>query len=307
MIPNLGCLIERFEEMLVGEKNLSIQTVKAYKNDIVKFFNYCNVDTVVQQNIEQYIDNMKKNGTKQSSILRNISSLRQFFAFLCDEGVVSKNPTLEIKLKNSSKPLPKILSEEEMCLLLSYFESKNSDDAIRLKAMLHILYGGGLRVSELVELSLDSILRDEETGRFMLMIFGKGGKERVVPLNDFAIESVLSYLEIRDGFMPTLRVNRYLFPSFSSQGHITRQCFAKLLKKIAIDVGLFPSKISPHVVRHAFATHLLSHGADLLTIQKLLGHKDISTTQIYTHVSNEKIKQLVESNPNIEKLKVLKS
>ena len=295
--------VEMFEEMLAAERNLSIQTIKSYKNDILKFFENFKTTEITQLEIESYIESLKKNGSKQSSILRNISSLRQFFSFLLDEKLITKNPMTDIKLKSSGKPLPKIVSEDEITLLLSYFEQKTNDDSIRLKAMLHILYGGGLRVSELVCLTLDSIFNDSD--RLILVVLGKGAKERVIPLNDLAIESIMDYLKIRENFIKTGKINRFLFPSYSKEGHITRQGFAKLLKKIAITVGINSDKISPHVIRHAFATHLLSHGADLLTIQKLLGHKDISTTQIYTHISNDKIKRHVEDNPNIKKIKVL--
>ncbi len=297
-------LIERFEEMLAGDRNLSLPSISAYKNDLAKFFGSGYGIDADQKKIESYMEILKNSGVKQSSILRNVSALRQFFAFLCDEKIISQNPMREIKLRANNKPLPKVLSEDEICLLLSYFESKTDNDAIRLKAMLHILYGGGLRVSELVCLEMGSILRCEEIGRILLIVMGKGGKERMIPLNEIAIEAILKYLEIRSEFVAN--GSKFLFPSHSKEGHMTRQGFAKLLKKIAIDVGIMPSKISPHVIRHAFATHLLSHGADLLTIQKLLGHKDISTTQIYTHISNDKIKQIVENNPNIKKLKALK-
>ena len=292
-------IIERFEEMIVGERNLSLRSLSSYKTDVKEFLSFTKGEIDVQkEKIQDYIEYLKSKDSKQSSIMRKISALRQFFAFLCDEKLIKQNPTLDIKLKSKNKPLPKVLSENEVKLLLSYFETRSNP---KLQAMLHILYGAGLRVSELVSLTKDSIIFDEDSKRYVLLVRGKGNKERIVPLNHFAIEAIREYLN----FQPEkFKFSQYLFPSYSREGHITRQGFAKLLKELAIEVGISPCKISPHVIRHAFATHLLSHGADLLSIQKLLGHKDISTTQIYTHISNDKIKRLVESNPNIEKLKI---
>ena len=292
-------LIEKFEEMLTADRNASKNTISSYKHDIQKFFDQGFDISSTPTDIGNYIDFLKGLGSKQSSILRNISALRQFFSFLYDEKVISKNPTVNIKLRKKEIPLPKTLSESEMQTLIHYFDSKNNEKSLKLKAMLHILYGGGLRVSELVSLKKNNLIYDEETKRYLLFIKGKGGKERIVPLNDLAIECLLEYLKSR-----LEQPSEFLFPSISESGHITRQGFAKLLKKLAIESGIAPSKISPHVIRHAFATHLLAHGADLLTIQKLLGHSDISTTQIYTHVSNEKIKAVVENNLNLRKIKV---
>jgi integrase/recombinase XerD len=293
-------LLERFEEMLVAERNLSLQSFASYKSDILKFHKHKqDLLTTTKQDIEDYISFLRTSGQKQTSIMRNISSLRQFFAFLHDEEVISKNPTLDISMKAKNKPIPKVLSEDEMMLILNYFDKKEN---LRLKAMLHVLYGTGLRVSELISLTLDAVMHNNESNKTVLLVLGKGDKERIVPLNNIAFGAVTEYLKARD---EKFRFNKYLFPSHSKCGHITRQGFSKLLKNIAIDIGLPKSKISPHIIRHAFATHLLANGADLFSIQKLLGHKDISTTQIYTHISNEKVKQLVEDNLNLKKLDIL--
>lgn len=292
-------LIERFEEMILADKNLSKRTMESYKSDIKNFLNYTGDEVNIDKNmIQSYIESLQEKEMRQTSIMRSISALRQFFNFLQDEDIITNNPTSNIKLKPKNKPLPKVLSEREMQLLLSYFDSNRN---LKLKAMLHILYGSGLRVSELVSLTSDSIIQDEETKRYVILIRGKGNKERIVPINNIAISVIQEYLIMKS---EKFKFSKYLFPSKSKTGHITRQGFAKLLKEVAIDVGIPKEKVSPHVIRHAFATHLLSHGADLLTIQKLLGHKDISTTQIYTHVSNEKIKDLVTNNPNLSKLKI---
>ncbi|MDR1333574.1 MAG: tyrosine recombinase [Holosporales bacterium] len=292
-------LIERFQEMLLAERGLSLRSLAAYKSDILAFCKFKQeILEATKTDIENYVGVLKAEGRRPSSIMRSIAALRQFFSFLYDEKDIQQNPTIDIKMRAVGKPLPKVLSEEEVELLLGYFE-KNED--LRLNAMLHILYGAGLRVSELVTLTKDSIIRCQESGRVALLIRGKGDRERIVHLNHLAIEAVESYTKLVD---VTHRTTKYLFPSPSKHGHLTRQGFAKLLKKLAADVGIPVTKVSPHVIRHAFATHLLLHGADLLSIQKLLGHKDISTTQIYTHVSNEKIRKLVEANPNISKLHI---
>lgn len=290
-------LIERFEEMLIADRNLSLKSMESYKSDIRKFLVYTEGRIDIEQHvIQDYIAFLQSKNTKQTSIMRFISSLRQFFNFLQSEAIITNNPTKNINLRLKNKPLPKVISENEMRDLLAYFESNKNP---RLKAMLHILYGAGLRVSELVSLTRDCLIQDEETKRYVILVRGKGNKERIVPINNLAIDAINEYL-----MNTASKINsKYLFPSTAKEGHITRQGFAKLLKNIAVEVGIPGNRISPHVVRHAFATHLLSHGADLLSIQKLLGHKDISTTQIYTHISNDKIKSLVNNNPNLSKLK----
>ena len=297
---DVTAIIDRFEEMLVSERNLSLRTLNSYRTDIEEFLKYTEYKVDISKiEIEDYIEYLNSKKAKQSSIMRKISALRQFFLFLIEENLINQNPILEIKLKNKNKPLPKVLSENETKLLLSYFEKKSNP---KLQAMLHILYGAGLRVSELVELTKDAIIYDENSKHYVLIVLGKGNKERIVPLNNVAVEAISNYMNnLHD---EKIKFSRYLFPSRAKDGHMTRQGFAKLLKGLANEVGIPAQKISPHVIRHAFATHLLSHGADLRSIQKLLGHKDISTTQIYTHISNEKVRALVEGNPNIKKLKI---
>lgn len=285
--------------MLIAERNFSLKSIAAYEADIIKFCKFNeNWASAKKEDIENYVDHMRSLPLKSASIMRNISALRQFFTFLHEENVVQNNPLLNVKLSAKNRSLPKTLSEEEICTLLSYFDSNVN---AKLKAMLHILYGAGVRVSELVELTMDSLVHDEETKRSCLLVKGKGSKERMVPLNTCAVEAISNYLTSMDG---KFKFSKYLFPSRSGSGHMTRQGFAKLIKKVANEIGWPKSKVSPHVIRHAFATHLLMHGADLLSIQKLLGHKDVTTTQIYTHVSNERVKALMKSNPYIRKLKI---
>lgn len=298
-VMDIQSIIERFGEMIVGERNLSLKTLDTYRSDIRGFLQFTEGKLDVSRNvIQDYIEYLESKMAKQSSIMRKASSLRQFFAFLYDEKIVESDPMLDIKLKSKYRQLPKVLSEEELSLLMSYFETRKNP---KLQTMLHILYGAGLRVSELVSLTKDSMIFDETAGRYILLVKGKGNKERIIPLNSLAVESIRLYL---NSLPEDFKLSQYLFPSHSKEGYMTRQGFAKLLKSMAVDVGIAPQRISPHVIRHAFATHLLSHGADLLSIQKLLGHKSVTTTQIYTHVSTGKIRRLVESNPNIRKLKI---
>ncbi|MDR1609553.1 MAG: tyrosine recombinase [Holosporales bacterium] len=295
----IDILLERFQEMLFADRSLLLQTLAAYKTDVLAFHKFKpDVLSTTKADIEEYISTLRFAGRKQSSIMRSIASLRQFFLFLHEEKEIPQNPTIDIKMKAAYKALPKVLSESEVGTLLDYFNEKRN---VRLNAMLHVLYGAGLRVSELVTLTKDSLICTPPSNKTALFVRGKGDNERIIPINDLAVEAIGEYLKSLDSKISS---GKYLFQSRSRGGHITRQGFAKLLKKLAVDVGLPESKVSPHVIRHAFATHLLLHGADLLSIQKLLGHKDISTTQIYTHVSNEKIKQLVDSNPNISKLHI---
>jgi integrase/recombinase XerD len=298
---NIEILIERFEEMLAADRNLSIQSISSYTSDIRKFAKNYDVLKTNKEDVLNYIEKNRSDGVKQSTILRGISALKNFFKFLFEEGMIRTNPMVDISVKSKDKPLPKVLSQDEMMKLIEYFES-NRD--LKLKTMMHILYGAGLRISELVSLTLDSINIDPETQRMTLIVRGKGGSERWIPLNDVAARTIQEYLSLRKSQEYT---GKFVFPSTSKSGHCTRQGFAKILKKLSCDVGISPSKISPHVVRHAFATHLLANGADILTIQKLLGHKDISTTQIYTHVANEQVKRIVENNPSLKKISVLKS
>lgn len=302
----LGESIEIFEEYLVGERGFSVNTVSAYKSDIRKFLFFLKIsnieDHVYQADMEKYISYLYDSGFKSSSVMRFVSSVRQFYDFFVREKILPFNPVVNIKVKNMNKRLPKILTEDEMAILLEYFKKNKPKKSIRTEVMLNILYATGMRVSELVSLRFDAIVEDDETKRWFVFIRGKGNKERFIPINEEAATVLKEYLVERAATLK--KYNPFLFPADSKEGHVTRHCFAKSLKKIATEVGIDPIKISPHVIRHTFATHLLSRGADMLSIKKLLGHSDISTTQIYTHVSNERIKHLVEDNIDIDKIKI---
>lgn len=235
------------------------------------------------------------------TLARRLSAMRQFFRFLVSDGTRADDPTAGLDPPRLGRPLPKILSEAEVARLIAAAAGWPDEEGARLRALLELLYATGLRVSELVGLPLAAAQRDP---RFLL-VRGKGGKERVVPLSAPARQALAAYLECRGRFLPQNRrprtkladtkTARWLFPSRGADGHLTRQRCGQLLKELALAAGLDPARLSPHVLRHAFASHLLDHGADLRSVQQMLGHADIATTQIYTHVQSERLRRLVET------------
>jgi tyrosine recombinase XerD subunit len=236
---------------------------------------------------------------KPATAARRLSALRQFFRFLAQEGIRSDDPAALLDAPKRARPLPKILSEEEVDRLLEASRKLRDDPAesARLNCLLELLYATGLRVSELVGLRWPPFGDD---ARF-LVIRGKGGKERLVPLSEPARKAVEAYAGWRSEFLAPKQVSPWLFPSRGDSGHLTRQRFGQLLKDLAVAAGLSPSKVSPHVLRHAFASHLLARGADLRAVQKMLGHADISTTQIYTHVLEARKQALVREHHPLAK------
>jgi integrase/recombinase XerD len=245
-------------------------------------------------------ENAKSKGggkTAVRTIARRISALRQFYGFLVSEGKRTDDPTSNIESPKQTRTLPKILSEEEVTVLINTAQKQGGPESVRLVALLEILYATGLRVSELVGLSLSAIGAES---RF-LTVEGKGGRERMAPLSEPAQRAMKGYMDIRHKFVTPERgdnQNKWLFPSRTSEsGHLTRQRFAQLLKELSRNANIDPDSVSPHVLRHAFATHLLKHGADLRSVQKMLGHADIATTQIYTQVVGEQAKEATERHP----------
>jgi len=285
--------IEAFLEMLIAERGATQNTVAAYRQDLFDFADFLKVplDKVSPPEVNAYLMALSQQGMASATVSRRLSALRQFYQFLISEGWVTTDPTTSIDTPRHQRPLPKILSEEDITRLLVYAATQTDPEGLRLYAMLETLYATGLRVSELVSLPFTVYHLD----RPFLLIKGKGGKERLVPLSEPARSSLDAYLHVRGFFLQRAKPDekKWLFPSHSKEGHITRQRFGQLLKALALAINLDPIKISPHVIRHAFATHLLRHGADLLTIQKLLGHADLSTTQIYTHVVTDHLRDLV--------------
>lgn len=272
--------IDIFLEALSAEKGRSEKTLSSYASDL----NHANESingglmTATDTDIQKYLSALPD---KASSISRKASALRGFYKFLMLEKIINKNPTANLELPKRARTLPKFLSPDEIDLLIS--SAGDTRNSIRLRAMIELLYASGLRVSELCEMPLSAILGDK------LLIHGKGAKERIVPMHEGAQIALQKWLTIRDDESES----KYVFPSNSKTGHITRDGFFKILKKCAILSGINPNRVSPHVLRHSFASHLLAGGANLRAIQTMLGHEDISTTQIYTHIMPEKLQETV--------------
>ena len=282
--------------MLAAERGAAPLTLAAYKNDLSNlavFLTASDVELAAadREKLHAYLASPDTVRLRPRTLARRISAMRQFYKFLLLEGVRQDDPTTELDTPRLGRPLPKILSETEIKSLIDTAQSWPGEEGIRLGCVLELLYATGLRVSELVTLPLAAARRDP---RF-LVISGKGGKERVVPMSEPGRVALRKYLGCREGFLPDSRPSRWLFPSHGRAGHLTRQRTGQLLKELAAKAGLDPDRLSPHVLRHAFASHLLDHGADLRSVQQMLGHADIATTQIYTHVETERLRKLVES------------
>jgi integrase/recombinase XerD len=289
--------LEAFLEMLSAERGAAPLTLSAYQNDLTDLAAFLTasggaLEAADRERLHAYLASPATSALGPRTLARRISAMRQFYKFLLLEGVRQDDPTTELDTPRLGRPLPKILSETEVRALIDAAESWPGREGVRIGCIIELLYTTGLRVSELVTLPLAAARRDP---RF-LVISGKGGKERVVPLSEPARLALRKYLECRDEFLPDARPARWLFPSRGSAGHLTRQRTGQLLKELAVKAGLDPDRLSPHVLRHAFASHLLDHGADLRSVQQMLGHADIATTQIYTHVETERLRRLVESS-----------
>ena len=284
--------------MLTVERGAAKNTIESYRRDLSDFQVFCAARKRLIQNadgilIRGYLKKLSSAGMAPSTSARRLSAIRQFFLFLYAEGVRDDNPSSSIDSPRLGRPLPKYLSEDEVEKLLKTAEQRHGSEGLRLIALVEILYATGLRVSELVGLPLSAISRD---GR-ILIVRGKGGKERMLPLSEPASDAIDAYNDVRDSFIPKGQHGAgegWLFPSRAKQGYLTRARFGQLMNELAVDAGLDPRRVSPHVLRHSFASHLLAHGADLRSLQQMLGHSDIVTTQIYTHVLEERLRQLLD-------------
>jgi integrase/recombinase XerD len=290
---------ETFHEMLLAERNASENTRDAYCQDLIHA-----EKTLGQQGdladasvatLRHYLESLSRQKLAPATAARRLSALRQYFKFLVNEGLRKDDPTTALDAPKRGRPLPKILSESEVAAMIDGGALEDKAAALRLSALMELIYASGLRVSELVGLPLAAAKRDQP----FLVVRGKGSKERLVPLNDAAKRALAAYLEARATFLPrSVKASPWLFPSSGDSGHLTRQRLGQLLKDAAVKVGIDPARVSPHVLRHAFATHLLDRGADLRALQKMLGHADIATTQIYTHVATGRLAALVsEAHP----------
>ncbi|MEJ1996465.1 MAG: site-specific tyrosine recombinase XerD [Limibacillus sp.] len=287
--------IERFLEMLISERGVSANTHEGYRRDLENLEAFLATrglppEQADTEAIRSFLKREKQAGMAARTVARRLSALRQFFGFLLSEEVRADDPMSLIDSPRQGRSLPKVLSEEEVEALLEAARNMEGARGARLLALLELLYATGLRVTELVTLPVSSAARDPR----MLLVRGKGNKERMVPLSEAARRALADYLPLRQAFLGKRKSSPYLFPSASSaKGHLTRDRVAQLLKRLAGDAGIAPAKVSPHDLRHAFASHLLAHGADLRAVQQMLGHADISTTQIYTHVLDERLRRLV--------------
>jgi integrase/recombinase XerD len=289
--------IEAFLEMMSAERGAAENTLAGYRRDLEDAAETIagNLADASSDAIRTYLDGMAARGFAPTSQARKLSALRQFFKFLYAEGLRGDDPTGTLDSPKKGRPLPKVMSEAETGRLLDRAAREAADPeqadrlaALRLHALVEVLYATGLRVSELVGLPVTVAQRDD---RFF-MVRGKGGKERMVPLSAKARAAMRAWLTARAA-VPAFAESPFLFPAASDSGHLARQVFARDLKGLAARTGIASANLSPHVLRHAFASHLLQNGADLRAVQQLLGHADISTTQIYTHVLEERLVKLV--------------
>ena len=303
---NNHLILENFLEVLASEKGLAVNTRISYKNDILQFLvflekNKKKINEITPIDIEKFTSKFTTQGLEKSTISRKMSALSHFFIFLLEENIIKSNPIHELDLPKQIKKLPKILSVDQVEKLIKSSREDQSINGIRLNTMIEILYATGIRVSELVEMKLSATYAEKN----FLLVQGKGNKERLVPISENTEDKIKDYLKIRNEFINNDTESKWLFPSKqSSKGHITRQRFNQLLQTLCERVNLNNIRISPHKLRHAFATHLLANGVDLRSLQQMLGHADISTTQIYTHVLKDRLKKLVSDNHPLSKIEI---
>jgi integrase/recombinase XerD len=309
-------LINLFLDMLAAEQGAGDNTLEAYRRDLEDFSEFLgrsqqSFATAQTDKLRDYLSDLDTRGFKSSSVARRLSAIRHLFRFLLNERIRSDDPAAILSGPKRGRGLPKVLSISDVDRMLTrakeLTEAAEASSSQRLRAMrlyclLEVLYATGLRVSELVSLPRSAARNDAR----MIVVRGKGNKERLVPLNDASRQAMSDYLAATEATKSAKNkgaaVSKWLFPSFGESGHLTRQHFARDLKELAAAAGLAPRLVSPHVLRHAFASHLLHNGADLRIVQTLLGHTDISTTQIYTHVVEERLKSLVRDlHPLAEK------
>jgi len=295
--PALSRHVEAFLEMLVAERGAAALTAAAYSQDLAHAAAHLaehgiSLERARVEDLRRYIAALGRAELSPRTLARRLSALRQFYRFLVVDGVRRDDPTAGLDGPRLGRPLPKTLAQEDVAQLIAVAELDASAGGARLRCVLELLYATGLRISELVGLPFAAARPNAR----VLMVRGKGGKERLVPLGAPARAALSDYRGKRGRFLPEGETSPWLFPSRSAPGHLTRRRVGQLLKGLAIKAGLEPACVSPHVLRHAFASHLVDRGADLRSVQEMLGHADIATTQIYTHVETERLKRLVETH-----------
>jgi len=315
----MNIYLENFLNNLKAERGASKNTIISYENDLEEMFLFfdkqkLDIKSIKYENLKKYIEYLYNRNIASTTMSRHISSIRQFFIFLQLEEILNYNPAELLELPRTQESLPKYLQEDEIITLLNSAKGDMSNYGVQFYCMLELLYGTGLRVSELVELKISDIQKKyRKDGLFslddFLIINGKGNKERLVPINKNVKEILIKYLNLREKLLNneksqwlwttkvifSKRKNDNIIKFKKDDNHIARQIFAKNLKELAMKNNIDSEKVFPHSIRHSFATHMLRRGADLRTLQELLGHSDISTTQIYTHINDEKLKNIINT------------
>jgi len=299
--------LEAFLEMMRAEKGARANTIAAYQRDIKDFAAFLagrkkTFITAKAADIEAYIASLDSAGMSPKTCNRRLSAIRELYRFLFSENLIKENPADNIEGAKQGKSLPKYLSEDEITRLIETARALPSKTHIKTTAIVEILYATGMRVSELCALPLASVIK----GYGNITVIGKGRKERLVPLNPNALEAINTWLKEREKLLKKGRDSKWLFPSFAREGHITRDACFKILKELAVAAGISPSRVSPHVLRHSFASHLIAHDADLRSVGMMLGHSDIATTEIYTHILPDRLKNLVNTSHPLAHLKKVK-
>lgn len=290
-------LISAFMETITAERGAAKNTIAAYTRDLEDFGEFLDskrrtFENAMLPELRTYLSSLVKRGLSAKTQARRISALREFYKYLYTEKIRTDNPTDALDSPKTARSLPKYLSEEEINRLFNAVEELKSPKKDRMKVLLEILYASGLRVSELISLPAATANVKEN----FLIVRGKGSKDRMVPLTDVAKKALKDWIPVREKTLPKGRESRWLFPSKGKTGHLTREGFFEELKSLALIAGIDRERVSPHVIRHSFASHLIAHNADLRTVQQMLGHSNIATTQIYTHILDNRLKNTVEKN-----------
>jgi integrase/recombinase XerD len=292
-----GAWTEAFLDMLAVARAAARNTLSAYGRDLADATEFLagrglDLAGAAAEDLEAYFAALGARGLAPATAARRRAAVRQFYHFVLGEGWRTDDPSRRVEAPRKGRSLPKVMSRDEMSRLIAAAGARDGAQGLRLGCMVELAYASGLRISELTGLTLAALARDPA----YLIIRGKGGKERLAPLNETARTAVKAYLQVRPVFLPKGdKANPWLFPSRGAGGRLTPRRFAQLLDAAAAEAGIDPARVSPHVLRHAFATHLLEGGADLRVVQTLLGHADIATTQIYTHVAGDRLREVVET------------